>query len=213
MAIALTNNKYNLTIDSKTIIGVTGDDYDIFLSSLKGDNVYYLDKQFSISNKKVSSIVDIILKVFKLGEDFYNKRIVELSHSEQKLLKYLLMIKSNKNILIIDEPFMDLDYYYKKKIIVLFNKLVKEGKTIIIGSNDSNIIYALCKKVLLINNNNYYYGGINILENKKILNKYHVAMPQIVKFVEMAKEKNIKLNYSKDIRDLIKDVYRNVSQK
>ena len=38
-------------------------------------------------------------------------------------------------------------------------------------------------------------------------------MPNIVEFVKLAKNKKIKLKYSHDIRDLIKDVYRNVSQK
>ena len=208
MAIALQNNKYNLVIDSKKIIGVTG------------DLVYFLDKEYSVSNKKVCSLLNIdekkildIIKEYKLGEDFLNKRINELSHSEQKLFKYLLLIQSDKKIIVIDEPFMDLDYYYKKKIILLLKSMVKDNKTVIIGSNDSNIIYSLCKKVLLINKDSYYYGDISILENKKILKKYHVNIPDIIKFVDLAKDKNINLIYAKDIRDLIKDVYRNVSQK
>ena len=219
MAIALSNTKYNLIIDSNMIIGVIGKDYDKFLLSLAGDNIFYLDKEFSVSNKIISSLIDIddkiinLIKEFNLGEELFNKRVNQLSHSEKKLLKYLLMIKSNKKIIVIDEPFMDLDYYNKKKITLLLNKLIKDKKTIIIGSVDSNIVYSLCKKVLFINEDNYYYGNINLMENKKLLNKYHVAMPDIVKFISLVKEKNIKLNYSKDIRDLIKDVYRNVSQK
>ena len=219
MAIALQNNKYNLVIDSKMIIGVTGD-YELFLSSLTSDLVYFLDKEYSVSNKKVCSLLNNsdqkildLIKEYKLGEDFLNKRINELSHSEQKLFKYLLVISSNKKIIVIDEPFMDLDYYYKKKIILLLKGIVKDNKTVIIGSMNSNIIYSLCSKVLLINKDSNYYGDISVLENKKILKKYHVTIPNIIKFVDLANEKDINLNYSKDIRDLIKDVYRNVSQK
>ena len=123
------------------------------------------------------------------------------------------MLLSDKNIIVIDEPFMDLDYQNKRKIMVLLNRLVKNNKTVIMGSSNSNIIYSLCKKVLLINNGNHYYGDISILENKKILAKYHIIVPDLVKFTWLVHDKNIKLNFSKDIRDLIKDVYRNVSQK
>lgn len=220
MAIVLDGSKYHLTIDSKTIIGVMGKDYDKFLDSLVGDNVFYLDKKISISNKKVSSLFDTIndnisniIKKFDLKEDFLNKKISELSHSEQKLLKYILLVLSNKRIIVIDEPYLDLDYRNKKRITLLINKLIKEKKTVIIGSIDSNIIYPLCKKILFINDNDYYYGDIKSFKDKELLNKYNISMPNLVQFVLLAKEKNINLRSSHDIRDLIKDVYRNVSQK
>ena len=114
MAIVLKNNKIDIKIDSNTIIGVMGKDYDKFLSSLKSDDIFYLDNRVSISNKKVSSILSVnesLLKEYNLSEDFVNKRVNELSHSEQKILKYLLLITNNKKINIIDEPFMDLNYY------------------------------------------------------------------------------------------------------
>ena len=216
MAIVLKNNKIDIKIDSNTIIGVMGKDYDKFLSSLKSDDIFYLDNRVSISNKKVSSILSVnesLLKEYNLSEDFVNKRVNELSHSEQKILKYLLLITNNKKINIVDEPFMDLDYDYKKKIILLINKLIKNKKTVIIGSVNSNTIYSICKKVLLIKDKDYYYGDVTGLQNKRTLKKYDIVMPDIVNFISLAKEKKIKIRYSYDIRDLIKDVYRNVSQK
>ena len=89
--------------------------------------------------------------------------------------------------------------------------MIKEGKTIIIGSHDSNIIYSLCKKVILVDNYDLYYDDIKILINEKVISKYHLDMPNIIKFINLAKKKNITIPFSKDIRDLIKDVYRNVS--
>ena len=215
MAIVLKNKKYNLVIDSKTIIGVMGIGYDKFLESLTSDNIFYLDKRISLSSKKVSSLFNdkSILQDYEIDKSFLDKNINELSHSQLKLLKYFLLIKSNKKIIIIDEPFIDLDSFYKKKIIVLFNKLIKLGKTIIVGSSDSNIVYSLCKKILFINEKDCYYGDISCLQNKKILKKYGIDMPDIVSFVNLVKDKKIRIKYSNDIRDLIKDVYRNVSKK
>ena len=219
MAIILKNSKIDITIDSKTIIGVMGQDYDKFIKSLNGDDIFILDNRISNSNKRVSSLIEVndkvldIIKELELNENILNKKVSDLSHSEQKLLKYLLLIINNKKLNIIDEPFMDLDCFYKKKIIVLLNELVKKNKTIIVGSSNSNIIYSLCKKILLIKDKDCFYGNIDSLENKRVLKKYNIVMPDLVNFVNLAKEKKVNLRYSYDIRDLIKDVYRNVSKK
>ena len=123
------------------------------------------------------------------------------------------MVKSNSKIMIINEPYLDLDYKEKKCINNLFNILIKEGKTIIIASHNTNIIYQLCKKVILVNKQDLYYDSVKILTKHNVLEKYHLNVPDIVKFIDLAKKKNIKIPYSKDIRDLIKDVYRNVSSR
>lgn len=213
MAIVLKNSKYDIKLESNVIIGVMGKYYERFLKSLKGSDVFYLDKDIIINYDKVSDLlnnIDIsLLEEFNLNKDFLDKRIVYLSHSEQRLLKYILLVTSDKKLIVIDEPFMDLDLENKKKITLLLNRLKKE-KTIIMGSIDSNIIYSVCKKIIFINNNEYYYGNVNDFSDKDLLKKYHITMPDIVKFILLANNKNKKIRYSKDIRDLIKDVYRNV---
>ena len=217
MAVVLKSVKYgDITIDTHCIIGVMGYYYDEFLKSLQGKDVFYLnDKNFKDKNSVLDYITNIdcvdYLKELELNEDFLNKKIFELSHSEKKLLKYLIMLSVNASIIIINEPFINLDYHYKKLLISLFNRLVKY-KTIIIGSRNSNIIYELCKKVLLLGKSDYTYKDSVILSNKKVLKKYRLVMPEIIEFVRLANNKKNHLPYSKDIRDLIKDVYRNVTK-
>ncbi len=209
MAIALKSKKYDITIDSNTIIGVMGNNYEEFIKAFRGDNVYYLgyEKDPVLDIIEVDNSLDIDI------ESILNKNRNELSHSDKRLLQYTLMVQSNPRIIIINEPYLYLDNKNKKKISLLFNKLIKQGKTIIVGSNDTNVIYSLCKKVLLINKRSVYYDNVEILSDKKIINRYHLNMPEILIFINEAKKKKINLPYSKDIRDLIKDVYRNVSKK
>ena len=121
------------------------------------------------------------------------------------------MFASQNSVVVIDEPFQDLDYHNKKRIISILNRLAKE-KTIIIGSLSTDIIYSICKKVLLLGKNKFLYEDTEILSNKSILRQYHLAMPEILAFVRLARDKKIRLSYSKDIRDLIKDVYKHVSK-
>ena len=210
MAITFESKKYNVVIDSNIIIGVLGNYYE-FLKMLEGDYIYTYNGLHNIQYVNFDRI-DLIEYRDLLGiSDIVSKNINNLSHSEVKLLGYYLMVDSDAKIMVIDEPFLDLDSSDIKKVKGLFNKLIKSGKTIIIGSMDTNIIYSLCKKTLLINDTEIEYIDTINLNNKKLLNKYGLDMPNIVEFIELAKNKNIKIPYSKDIRDLIKDVYRNVS--
>ena len=211
MAIILKSKIYKeIMIDSHIINGVLGNDYDDFLESLSGKSVYYLNRD----GKNIETLDkdDKYSKLLNL-ENVLEKDYASLSHSEKKLIKYYLMVKSNSKIMIINEPYLDLDYKEKKCINNLFNILIKEGKTIIIASHNTNIIYQLCKKVILVNKQDLYYDSVKILTKHNVLEKYHLNVPDIVKFIDLAKKKNIKIPYSKDIRDLIKDVYRNVSSR
>ena len=210
MAIAFDSKKYNIVVDSNIIIGVLGDYHDFF-KMLNSKDIYIYNGLHNIKNVDFNR-EDLIEYRELLGiRDIVSKKISDLSHSEIKLLGYYLMIDSDAKIYVIDEPFLDLDSTDIKKVKSLFNKLIKNGKTIIIGSMDTNVIYSLCKKALLINNNEIEYIDTKKLNNKELLTKYGLDMPNIIEFIELAKNKNIRIPYSKDIRDLIKDVYRNVS--
>ena len=218
MALIFHSDKYiDIKLDSNMIIGITGHEYQKFLKGITGKDVYYIGKYSKISGKKVSSVIkdnkniEEYLKDLGLDKSFLNKNLIELSHGEIRLLEYLKMLTFNASIIILDEPFMDLDYDYKKKVIVLLKKIVKK-KTIILGSSDTNVIYTQCKKVLILGKDKFKYDKVDILANKNILRWYHLEMPEIIEFIKEAKDKKINLPYSKDIRDLIKDVYKNVSK-
>ena len=100
----------------------------------------------------------------------------------------------------------------KKKIRLLIKEIIKESKkTIIIGSCDSNIIYELSQKVMIINYNSFLYSDTQkVFEKIMVLNDYNIEEPEIVRFVRLAREKGINIDYTNDIRDLIKEVYKNV---
>ena len=226
MALIFKNNLYgNIKIDSNKIIGVMGNNYVNFIHSIKNNNAYIISRENDFYTNSVDSemlvniknkgellrIKEIMLKEFNLDYAFLNKKISELSSGEIKLLKYILAFINNKKILIIDEPFMDLDYNGKKMIKSLLQRIIYEtNKTIIIGSCDSNIIYELCSNVLLLDSVFYYDKTINIFKDINLLNRFNIDIPDLVKFVNLVKQKNTLIDYSFDIRDLIKDVYKSV---
>jgi len=220
------NNNQNIVLDSNEIIGVMGKDYEKFLKLLKNNNMYYLDKENNFNKENVydeikekfsdkkdlDDIIKMLLKELDLDNSFVNKQIKDLSHSEKRLLCYLMLFIKNPSIIVIDEVFLYLDYHYKKKIKYLLKEIIKNtDKTIIIGSNRVDDIYSICDKLLIIKHDKCYYNNpSDIFSNLNIINEYGLDVPEIISFVNIAKEKRVNLNYTNDIRDLIKEVYKNV---
>lgn len=217
----LKSNYFKIKIKENKIIGVMGPNYDRFLVSIKGDNISYIGKIDNFYTNKVIDeinlyerdfkVINYYLNILMLNNEFLDKKISNLSSGERHLLRYIIGFVQNKKIIVIDEPFLDLDYEWKKRIIVLLRDIIKD-KTVIVGSFNSDIIYSLVSIVLLIGDNNYFYGDVkDVFTNYDILSMYHIKMPQIVQFVDLIRrDKNVMIDYSNDIRDLIKDVYKNV---
>ena len=69
MAIALKSKKYNeIVIDSNIINGVLGNNYEEFLRSFKGSNIYYLEKNNRKITNSVLNHIDTISSLDNLEE-------------------------------------------------------------------------------------------------------------------------------------------------
>ena len=121
---------------------------------------------------------------------------------------------SNPKVLMLEEIFSNFDLKFEKKLMRFFNYLIdNKNMTIILISNDSDMLYKNTKHIILVSK----YGVISegktdkIYKKVDLLTKYNIEVPDIVMFTKKVRDKkNIKLTYHKDIRDLIKDVYKNV---
>lgn len=232
MEIVLKNVKLNssetIKIKSNRIVGIIGNNYESILELFNSKKSFYLkkDEDFvknnvydellyyykkGLNKDEFSIVINVCLKEFKLSQNFLKKEILALSKSEKRLLKYLCIFVYNPDLIVIDEVYLDLDYFYKKRIKYLLKRIVdKTKKTIIIGSIHMDDIYDICNDVLLFKDNKFFYGKTNsVFSNEDLLKEYDVALPEIVKFVNLCHEKKKKIKYTNDIRDLIKEVYKN----
>jgi len=211
------------------LIGVVGN-YLSFLSDLSNNknvgyirkNEYYFtnyvyDELLLSLNKYDKDIKDVdkrikkVLEVFDLDNSFLDKEISKLSKGEKRLLSYLRVFIYNPKIILIDEPFKNLDYKYEKILIYYLRELKnKYNKTIVIASNNVNVIYENTDKTLIISDEVAFDDTKDIFTNDDILKKYNLYVPNLVMFVKLAAKKDKKIEYHNDIRDLMKDVYRNV---
>lgn len=167
-----------------------------------------------ISPKNLEKKVEDSLKIVGLEEELLDRNIYTLSSSEKKFIQLAMALLSNPELLILIEPFKVLDKDNEKKLIMLLERINERyNKTIVIVDNNINNIYKYTNNLIIFKNNKIVKEGktFDILTNVDYLKKNKIDIPDIVEITYLAlKNKKVKIDYHKDIRDIIKDIYKHV---
>lgn len=154
------------------------------------------------------------LKIVGLNQNLLYENIQILSSSEKKFLQLAIALLSNPDVIILEEPFKYLDMKNEKQLIMLLTKIKEQyNKTIVFVSDDSNMLYKYTNNLIIAKNNNILVEGntSEIYQRVDFLKRNSIIIPDLVELTYLAKKrKNIKIDYHKDIRDIIKDIYKHV---
>ena len=206
-------NKEELLSLKKTISIADSNHLITFYNSIY-EIMYYEIKRRNLSIKNPNKKIVDSLKIVGLDISILIKNINEISTSEKQLLSIALSLLSNPNIIILKEPLICLDRKNEKRLMILLQKLKDSyDKTIIILSEDSNILYQYTNHLIIAKTNKILIEGNSkdILERVDFLKRNRIPIPDIVEFTYLAKKnKKVKIDYHKDIRDIIKDIYKHV---
>lgn len=188
-------------------------DYEPFTENVYQLLAYEIRKKNLILKDAEKKIRDS-LKIVELDSELLERNIHSLSSSEQKFLQIAISLLSNPDLIILEEPFRNLDIKNEKKVMNLLQK-IKEfyHKTIILVSDDTKILYKYTNHLIIFKNSKIIVEGITneVFQRVDFLRKNKVSIPQIVEFTYIVKKKKkVKLDYHKDIRDIIKDIYKHV---
>ena len=168
-----------------------------------------LDYKPSNKDKKMEQALLLV----GLDNSYLDRDISTLSSAEVKLVQVAVSLIHNPNIIIFDEPFIDLDLVNQRRLIKLI-KLLKEkyNKTLIISSNNSDILYELTDDVVILKKGRILAADSTnkVYQNFKLLEENDIEIPHLILFTKLARNKKVKLSFHHDIRDLIKDVYKHV---
>ena len=171
-----------------------------------------LDNELNIRNyhKKISDS----MKIISFSEEYLDKSIFELSRYEKKMIVLAGNLLKNPKILIFNNFFRGIDFKNTKVLMRLIGQMAdKYNKQIIICSNDVNFLYNNTENMVAFKDNELVIQGktrdIFEKDSKKLVEN-EIAIPYSVQFVTKSNNKGIKLNFNKDIRDLIKDIYKKV---
>ncbi len=195
---------------SQVLDKLTIPNYVLTVQELMMDNIKRLNLNIRDIDKKMKDS----LKIVGLKEEYVYHEIRTLSSSEKKLISIAIGLLSNPDTLILEEPFKNLDLKQEKRLFMLLQKLKeKYNKTIVIKTEDANILYQYSDEIVVVKNNNILMSG-DTKENfhrVDFLKRNGINIPDSVKFIYLAKKtKGAKIDYHSDIRDIIKDIYKHV---
>ena len=141
-----------------------------------------------------------------LDDSILNKKGTELSNGEIKAVSLAKELIANKEIIVLDYFEKELNNREKENYKRLLKKLSQDfNKTIIIYTNDLTFLWDICEEIIYVDNDNV----INTYQKNDYFKLIElVDKPIISNFIEKIRAKGIKIEDYKDIKDLLKAIYR-----
>ena len=136
-------------------------------------------------------------------EKVKNQHPFHLSEGEKKKVLLAAVLVMDPEIIIFDEPLMNLDQETKEWVISFIGSLREMGKTLIFATHNIDIIPYLADKIYLINKRLLGGGNIrDILWDVDKLKETKLAPPSIVKIVLSLERRGISIDNLRGILTL-----------
>lgn len=218
MEVTILNNEFNgLITDNIEVINelkldkvaILKDNYfkENFLSKVY-EWMYYEIRRNKLNLKNPKKKIIDSLRIVGLDPIYLERRVNTLSQSEKVWIKLAIMLISNPNTIVLVDVFKYFDKVNEKKLIMLLQRIKDNyNKTIIIATDNTEILYKYTKHLIVIKKNKVLVDDdIKVLEK----NDLGVKIPEIIELTNIIKKKNIKIGYHNDVRDILKDIYKHV---
>ncbi len=209
---------------SNSIISIQSDN-DVLLNNIikdyspiviENNNLFFLgdtvlDEISLFAKYPELNLVYDVIKLLDLKESFLDKKIEELTTTEKVYLNLLRNIAKINDIVVFKNIFLGLDLNNQKKYIKVINYL-KNDYVVFVTNEDVNALYSIADYSIISAKKTIKYDTTdNIYTDVAELQKLKLDIPTLPYITYKAKEeKNVKLFYSKDVRDIIKDIYKHV---
>jgi ABC-2 type transport system ATP-binding protein len=138
-------------------IGYMPEERGLYKKMKVGEHLMYLAQLKGMSKASAKAALKTWFEKFEI-QDWWNKRIEELSKGMQQKTQFIATIIHNPKLLILDEPFSGLDPINSNLIKEEIYKLHEQGTSIIFSTHRMEQVEAICDHFVLINQ------GKNILE-------------------------------------------------
>ena len=194
------------------VTGFYGDVLDLLNLGFEIDGIVY-DEAWSVSRflkgHKVfglDSRIDAIFKYLDIDTSLKNVKLGHLSKTDFKFIFLAKVLLLNENNIVFDYFDVGLTSKEQKRLIKIIKMLKKDGKTVVIISNNLVFMSSVIDHVVIINNGSIFYEG-NLDDLIKLRD---VPDTEIIKFIKLANKSGANLNYTLDSKELLKDIYRSV---
>lgn len=191
------------------------DDYDVV--EIDNSNLYFaedtvVDELASFSKYPEFGIVADLMQILDYPRKFFFRKTFNLSNTEKIFLNIFRNISNSGDIVLFKDVFLGLDSTNRKKLLSIINYLIDNNYTVIVCSSNVNVLYNISKYSIIVSDDDITYEKTDdVFSNVDLLIKNKIDIPTLSYITYKAKkDKNVKLFYSKDVRDIIKDIYKHV---
>ena len=149
-------------------------DSQLFMPTVYED-VAFASRNYGFSKEEVNERTVGALKSIGI-EELQDRQIYRLSGGEKKLISIATVLSMKPDILIFDEPTIELDPKNRRRFINVLNSL--KG-TKIVTSHDLDLIYDTCNRTILIADGKIIFDGDTktILQDKDLLENNGLELP------------------------------------
>lgn len=204
---------YPETFNYQGIIGLKGDLHDLEKIGFDIEGIIYDDnwtvKRFLNGwHFKLNVRIESLFNYLELDMSYLNVKIKDLSKTNFKYVLLVYLLLNNKKVIIFDYFDVGLIYKEQKKLIKIIHNLANEGIKIIVISRDLVFLNQIVDTLLIFKDGKMIFDKSmkELFKGKNV----GIDMPDIIKFIELARKKDEKINYTLDSLELLKDIYRSV---
>lgn len=151
-----------------------------FFCNTVWDEIAYGLKNLGYSSGQIREKVSRALELLDLS-GYESRSPFSLSSGEKKRLALAVIIALDPDIIVLDEPTLGQDYEHRRKLIELLRYLLREGKTVVIATQDLEFVADFSSRVVVMKSGKILADGRveDILSNRGLLEKANVLQPQI----------------------------------
>lgn len=182
-------------------------------STVKEEISFGLNK-YNYKTEVLNKRIEDTLKMVNLSNDYLLTNPFNLSSGEKSLLSLGVVLSLNPKLVIIDEPTIKLDNKNCEYLIKLIKKLKNNyHKTVIIFTSDIEFTLKVSDNYVILKKGKITSKGSvkQLLDNIDKVKNAGISIPKIIDFINTVnKKKDANLEMTFDIKELMKDIYRNV---
>ncbi|MEM4217311.1 MAG: ABC transporter ATP-binding protein [Candidatus Methanomethylicaceae archaeon] len=138
---------------------------------------------------------------------------LSLSEGERKRVAIASVLSMDPLALIIDEPTLGQDEIERLRLMQLLRGQLEKGKSVVIISHDVDFVYEVAERFVIMKGGRVL-GDLRkseLLDNREMLAKANLVMPQLLEIAEMLKRNGmLRNNPVRDLRELAEAIITSV---
>lgn len=166
----------------------------------------------SIKDKSFKKTIERLFEILDLDINIIKRKVSEISTSDMYKLDLVLKTAISKEFYVFNDFTRYLDRNGIKCFLRLLSLLRANEKTVFIADSDINVLYNYTNIIVYQDGDDFKAINVNQqFVNDKIFSDNNIPFPTLVEITSLArKNKNVRLSYHKDVRDIMKDIYKHV---